>query len=66
MKQQAALAAILAEELQVCGHDDLSGIDLLDALASCGMELIQPPDPATRDAYRDSLRRGLDEPEPPR
>lgn len=57
--RQREAAAVLAAELEACGHD-VTALDVLDALASCGMELIQPPDPATADAYSDSLRRGLE------
>lgn len=60
VQQQALAAEVLAAELRTCGHDDIEGIDLLDALASCGMELIQPPDPSTAEAYSDSLRRGTE------
>ena len=59
LARQTQLAQIVADELNVCGHD-LAGVDVLDALATCGMELIQPPDPTTAAAYSDALRRGLD------
>lgn len=55
MNQEEA-ACVLADELQDCGHD-VTTLDLLDALASCGMELIEPPDPASSDAYLNALRR---------
>ena len=55
---QTRLAMSLAIELATCGHD-VSGVDLLDALASCGMELIQPLEPSTSTAYIDEIRRAL-------
>lgn len=60
MKAQQRLAEILAEELRTCGHET-EGIDVLDALASCGMELIQPPDPSTSEHYSDALRRNMED-----
>ena len=31
---------MLADELVACGHDDIRGMDILDALASIGMKLV--------------------------
>jgi hypothetical protein len=41
MNQQRELAQALVDELKDCGHTDVNTLDLLDALASCGYELVE-------------------------
>lgn len=60
MSGQQELAEALAEEMRTCGHD-VEAIDVLDALASRGMELIQPPEAATTDDYQNEIRKRLGE-----
>lgn len=39
-ESQLDRAEWLADELMDCGHDDIRGMDILDALASIGMKLV--------------------------
>ena len=39
-ESQIGRAQWLADELALCGHDDITAIDLLDALASVGLKLM--------------------------
>lgn len=49
-------AEILAEWLEVAGHEDLSALDLLDALASTGMLLEWDKDGVTAAAYWENIQ----------
>ncbi len=40
-EQQIDRADVMAAELRDCGHDEITGLDLLDALASCGYVLAE-------------------------
>ena len=51
---QAYLANELAEELQVCGHE-INAMDLLDCMATLGLELLQDKEAAAAIAYYLSL-----------
>jgi hypothetical protein len=54
--QQREYAEVLADELNDAGHDDLSVLDILDALATAGLELVKPRRPGdVPRAYADSL-----------
>ena len=37
---QIGRAQWLADELALCGHEDITAIDILDALASVGLKLV--------------------------
>ena len=50
---QAAYAERLAHELWFCGHEDLVGVDILDALASVGLLLTEGTGAAA--AYTDEI-----------
>lgn len=50
-----ALADELVEELYACGHDEISTLDILDALASTGLTLVNAVDSEARDAYVEAL-----------
>lgn len=39
-ESQLGRAQWLADDLVLCGHDDISALDLLDALASVGLKLV--------------------------
>ena len=39
-ESQLGRAQWLAEELALCGHDEVTAIDLLDALACIGLKLV--------------------------
>lgn len=39
-ESQFGRAQWLADELALCGHEDISAMDLLDALASVGLKLV--------------------------
>ena len=45
----------LAEELMSCGHEDISSLDILDALASTGLKLTSVLGSESSDAYIEAL-----------
>jgi hypothetical protein len=48
-------ASALAQELMDCGHDDISTLDMLDALASTGLKLVADTKGESTSAYVGSL-----------
>lgn len=44
-------AEMLADELIACGHDDIRGMDILDALASIGMKLVPDDEGLAGEEY---------------
>jgi hypothetical protein len=48
-------ANVLAKNLILCGHDDISDRDLLDCLASVGLKLAPDSEGVAFKAYRKSL-----------
>jgi hypothetical protein len=48
-------AAEIAEELLICGHEDISAIDILDALASTGYTLVKDSTDTARVAFLSAL-----------
>lgn len=39
-ESQIGRAQLLADELALCGHEDITAMDILDALASVGLKLM--------------------------
>jgi hypothetical protein len=52
---QSDRSALLAEWLNVAGHDDLTGLDLLDALASTGLRLTWDRHGVVAAAYMETI-----------
>jgi hypothetical protein len=52
----ADLAQQVAAELECCGHDDISALDLMDALASTGLRLVPDREGEASAAYFESIR----------
>jgi hypothetical protein len=52
----ADLAQQVAAELECCGHDDISALDLLDALSSTGLRLVPDPEGEASATYIESIR----------
>ncbi|MFN8613910.1 MAG: hypothetical protein U0931_40630 [Vulcanimicrobiota bacterium] len=50
-ESQLGRAQWLADELSLCGHEDISAIDLLDALASVGLKLMPDNEGVTSHEY---------------
>ena len=50
-ESQLDRAEMLADELLACGHDDIRGMDILDALASIGMKLVPDDDGLAGEEY---------------
>jgi hypothetical protein len=50
-----ASASALAQELMDCGHDYISALDMLDALASTGLKLVADTKGEATSAYVGSL-----------
>lgn len=48
---QIGRALWLADELALCGHEDISAIDILDALASIGLKLMPDADGVSSHEY---------------
>jgi hypothetical protein len=48
-------ASALAQELMDCGHDNISMLDMLDALASTGLKLVADTNGEATSAYVSSL-----------
>lgn len=48
---QIGRAQWLADELALCGHEDITAIDILDALASIGMKLVPDMDGLSSHEY---------------
>jgi hypothetical protein len=48
-------ASALAQELMDCGHDYISALDMLDALASTGLKLVADTKGEATSAYVGSL-----------
>jgi len=48
---QIGRAQWLADELAVCGHEEISAIDILDALASVGLKLMPDMDATSSYEY---------------
>ena len=48
-------ASVLVQELLDCGHDDISTLDMLDALASTGLKLVADTKGEATSAYVGSL-----------
>ena len=60
---QFALAARLAEELEIAGHDDIHTLDILDCLGTAGLQLAEGGDAAVI-TYHLSLVEDADQPPP--
>jgi len=48
---QLGRAQWLADELSLCGHEDITAMDLLDALASLGLKLVPDTEGVTSHEY---------------
>ena len=48
---QIGRAQWLADELALCGHEDITAIDILDALASVGLKLVPDADGVSSHEY---------------
>ena len=49
------LASELVDEMDECGHHDITVIDLLDCLASTGLTLVDDPSGSAAAAYGDMI-----------
>lgn len=49
------LASELVDEMDNCGHHDITVIDLLDCLASTGLALVEDPSGSAAAAYGDMI-----------
>ncbi|MCW5867439.1 MAG: hypothetical protein KIS61_09260 [Candidatus Eremiobacteraeota bacterium] len=50
-ESQLGRAQWLADELGLCGHEDITAMDILDALASVGLKLIPDTDGISSHEY---------------
>lgn len=50
-ESQVGRAQWLADELALCGHEDITALDLLDALASVGLKLVPDLEGASSHEY---------------
>ena len=50
-ESQLGRAQWLADELSLCGHEDITAIDVLDALASVGLKLVPDGDGISSHEY---------------
>ncbi|MCW5870162.1 MAG: hypothetical protein KIS61_23100 [Candidatus Eremiobacteraeota bacterium] len=50
-ESQLGRAQWLADELALCGHEEIAAIDLLDALASVGLKLIPDEEGVSSHEY---------------
>lgn len=50
-ESQLGRAEWLADELALCGHDDITAIDILDALASVGLKLVPDAEGVSSHEY---------------
>ena len=50
-ESQIGRAQWLADELALCGHEDITAIDILDALASVGLKLMPDTEGASSHEY---------------
>ncbi len=50
-ESQIGRAQWLADELALCGHEDITAIDILDALASVGLKLMPDADGVSSHEY---------------
>lgn len=58
VRDQYDLAADLAADLDICGHDDVLPIDLLDSLAGSGLALVRCPGAASWAYLRECQKNG--------
>ena len=50
-ESQLGCAQWLADELALCGHEDIDAVDILDALASIGLKLMPDTDGLSSHEY---------------
>jgi len=53
-ESQVGRAQWLADELVLCGHEEISAIDILDALAIIGLKLMPDMEGASSQEYMDA------------
>lgn len=55
-ESQIGRAQWLADELALCGHEDISALDLLDALATIGLKLVPDTEGLSSHEYMGAHR----------
>lgn len=53
-ESQVGRAQWLADELALCGHEEITAIDILDALASVGLKLMPDMEGDSSQEYMDA------------
>lgn len=63
-ESQLGRAQWLADNLALCGHEDITAIDLLDALASVGLKLVPDTEGISSREYMGAHKSVIRSPKP--
>lgn len=55
MSKQLEMAQLLADELEICGYEDITAMDILDCLAFTGLKLSRSRSNTASKAYFKAL-----------